>query len=132
VKLSFLAMLGVAMASFLSFPVACLVGFAVFLAAETVPFLSESIGSYRIYYDDGSVDWLKQGIRSIAVGVEWMLRSFGQTRPNPALVEGREVSWSEVFRSLAVIGIGWSAAVLVVAMLVFRRKELAVYSGQTS
>ena len=132
VKLSFLAMLGVAMASLLSFPVACLVGFAVFLAAEAGPFLAQSIGSYRIYEDDGSVDWVKQGIRSIAVGTEWVLRAFGQTRPNPALVEGREVSWGDVFRSLGVIGLGWSAAVLVIAMLVFRRKELAVYSGQTS
>lgn len=131
-KLSFLAMLGVAMASFLSFPVACLVGFAVFLAAEAGPFLAQSIGTYRIYEDDGSVDWVKQGIRSIAVGTEWVLRAFGQTRPNPALVEGRVVTWGEVFRSFAVIGLGWSAAVLLVAMLVFRRKELAVYSGQTS
>ncbi len=132
VKLSFLAMLGVAMASFLSFPVACLVGFAVFLSAEAVPFLAQSISSYRIWYDDGSVVWYKQGIRSIATGVEWLLRSFGKTRPNPSLVEGREVSWGEVFRSFGVIGLGWSAAVLCVALLVFRRKELAVYSGQTS
>ncbi len=63
--------------------------------------------------------------------MEWALRSFGNTRPNPALVEGRLVGWGEVLQTAVVIGVGWSAAVLLVSMLLFRRKELAVYSGQS-
>jgi ABC-type transport system involved in multi-copper enzyme maturation permease subunit len=130
IKLAFLAMLAVGMAAFLSFPVACLVGFAVFLAAEAGPFLAQSVGNYRIYYDDGSIDWAKRTIRGIAAGTEWALRSFGSTRPGPALVEGRLISWSDVGWSLASIGIAWSGVVFLTSLLVFRRKELAVYSGQ--
>ncbi|MHC4832358.1 MAG: ABC transporter permease subunit [Planctomycetota bacterium] len=130
IKLGFLAMLGVGAASVLSFPVACLTSFAIFLAAEAAPFLAYSIDTYRIWDRDGNVQWVNWLVLQMATGTEWALRSFGQTRPNPALVEGRLVGWSEVFRAVAVIGVGWSAAVLLVSMLVFRRKELAVYSGQ--
>lgn len=130
IKLGFLAMLGVGAASVLSFPVACLTSFAIFLAAEAAPFLAYSIDTYRIWDRDGNVQWANWLVLQMAIGTEWALRSFGQTRPNPALVEGRLVGWGEVIRAAAVIGVGWSAAVLLVSMLVFRRKELAVYSGQ--
>ncbi|MDA0974565.1 MAG: hypothetical protein O2927_01225 [Planctomycetota bacterium] len=131
IKLGFLAMLGVGTASVLSFPVACLTSFALFLSAEAAPFLAMSIDTYRIWDRDGNVLWLKWTGLKIATGVEWALRSFGNTRPNPALVEGRLVGWGEVLQTAVVIGVGWSAAVLLVSMLLFRRKELAVYSGQS-
>jgi len=130
IKLGFLAMLGVGAASVLSFPVACLTSFAIFLAAEAAPFLAYSIDTYRIWDRDGNVQWANWVVLQMATATEWALRSFGQTRPNPALVEGRLVGWNEVARAVAVIGVGWSAAVLAVSMLVFQRKELAVYSGQ--
>ena len=131
IKLSFAAMLGVALAAFLSFPVACVVAFSVVLAAEATPFLATSVEEYRIWEFDGSVIWLKQWIRGLASGVEWTLRSFGRFRPGGALVEGRLVGWGEVFRALVVIGFGWSGAVLVASAIIFRRKELAIYSGQS-
>jgi len=130
IKLGFLAMLGVGMAAFLSFPVACLVGFSIFLAAEAGPFLAASVDTYRIYHFDGSVDWAKRAIRDIAAGTEWALRAFGTTRPGPALVEGRLIAWGDVARSLASIGVAWSGAVFIASLLIFRRKELATYSGQ--
>lgn len=130
VKLSFLAMLGAAMASFLSFPVACLVGFTVFLAAEASPFLAESVRSYRIWDEDGNVQWAKSMIRGIAAGTEWVLRSYGLIRPTSALVEGRLVGWGDLGRAFWIVGIGWSVLVLALSLLAFRRKELAVYSGQ--
>lgn len=130
IKLSFLAMLAVGMAAFLSFPVACLVGFTVFLAAEAGPFIAQSIGTYRIYTDEGGIDWAKGTIRGIAAGTEWALRAFGTTRPGPALVEGRLIAWGDVARAFGSIGLAWSGAVFLLSLLVFRRKELAVYSGQ--
>lgn len=130
IKLSFAAMLGVALASCLSFPVACVVAFTVVLAAEATPYLATSVLEYRIWYDDGTVDWAKRAVQAIASGVEWTLRSFGRTRPGGALVEGRLIGWGEVFRVFTVIGVGWSATVLAASVLAFRRKELAIYSGQ--
>ncbi|NJR72137.1 MAG: hypothetical protein HC782_03430, partial [Gammaproteobacteria bacterium] len=48
VKLAFLAALGICTATFLSFPVACLLSFTVFLAGMLGPYLADSL----IYWYD--------------------------------------------------------------------------------
>lgn len=131
IKLGFLAMLGVGLASVLSFPVACLAAFAVFLAAEAAPFLAYSLDTYRIWDLEGNVQWGHWLVLKFATGVEWIVRTYGATRPNPAMVEGRLVGWDSVLKCLVVIGVGWSGFVLLLSILAFRRKELAVYSGQS-
>ena len=42
----------------------------------------------------------------------------------------RLVSWGAVIRTLLVLGLAWSGLALVIGYLAFRRKELAIYSGQ--
>jgi len=76
------------------------------------------------------VQWAKSMIRGIAAGAEWVLRSYGLIRPTSALVEGRLVGWGDLGRAFWIVGIGWSVLVLALSLLAFRRKELAVYSGQ--
>ena len=51
-------------------------------------------------------------------------------RASGALVEGRLVPTELVLRTLGLIGIAWSGVMLIVGFIVFRRKELAIYSGQ--
>ena len=58
------------------------------------------------------------------------MRSFGEASANGPLVEGRLVSLGLVLRTFALIGIAWSGVVLVLSLVVFRRKEIAIYSGQ--
>ncbi|MFM7133208.1 MAG: hypothetical protein ACKO0W_02715, partial [Planctomycetota bacterium] len=129
-KLSFVGMLAVTCASFLSFPVACLVVFTIFTAGSIAPFLATSIAEYRIRTDKQSVKVLEELIRAIAGATEFSVRAFGEARANGPLVEGRLVPWSLVGKTFALIGIAWSGILLVLGTVIFRRKELAIYSGQ--
>lgn len=140
IKLSFLAMLGVASATLLSFPVACLFAFTIFLGGTIAPFLADSL---KEYYppDMTSASWssvstviqwaFESTIRGIAQAIVFMLDSFGQFTPQTLLVEGRLVSWYLLFLGLMVIGVGWSGLALILGYLVFRKRELATYSGQS-
>lgn len=127
VKLAFLAMLGVCAATFLSFPVACILSFTVFLIGSMAPFIAESLEYWSV---DGAWRFDQIAVGWIATGSEWMLRTFGSLRPTQALVEGRLIPVSEVLIALGVIGIAWCGAVLVIGWLAFRKRELAIYSGQ--
>lgn len=130
IKLSFLGMLGIAAATFLSFPVAILLAFTVFIGGSMTPFISTSIDQFRPKEDATAVVWVFQTvIAAIARSVEWLLRPFGQSSPNRLVIEGRLVSVSSMLQNLFVIGIFWSGATLAAAWAVFRRRELATYSG---
>ncbi|MFM7261490.1 MAG: hypothetical protein ACKO3W_12890 [bacterium] len=129
-KLSFLGMLAVSLASFLSFPVACLVVFTIFSAGSIAPYLATSVDEYRIRTESQALKAFEAVIKGIAGAVEFSVRSFGEASANGPLVEGRLVSMGLVLRTLALIGFAWSGVVLVLSLLVFRRKEIAIYSGQ--
>jgi len=129
-KLSFVAMLAVTLSSFLSFPVACLVVFTVFTAGSVAPYLATSIDEYRIRTDSSVVKGFEAVVRTIAGGTEFAVRSFGEARASGPLVEGRLVSWGLVMQTFALLGVAWSGTLLLIGFFVFRRKELAIYSGQ--
>ena len=131
VKFSFLAMLAVCSATFLSFPVACLLSFAIFLAGSLSPFLAESLKFQTLDFGDG---WLGQAVTlvvyAIANAVEFLLRPFGRISANESLVRGLNVGWERLGEAMLVIGVGWTGLSLLVGWLAFRRRELAIYSGQ--
>ncbi|MCH2160825.1 MAG: hypothetical protein MK085_03015 [Phycisphaerales bacterium] len=130
VKLAFLAMLGVAAATFLSFPVAVMLAFTVFVGGSLAPFIAMSVDQFRV---DREMTWILQAaqwcIIAIARSAEWLLRPFGAASPNSLVVEGRLVPWSGVFRDFLQIGILWSGMVFFLGWFIFRRRELATYSG---
>lgn len=131
VKLAFLAMLGVCCASVLSFPVALLFTTTVYAIGSLTPFLDVAIEHYWV---DPEQPFLAQAFQHavlwIATASNWLLSGFGAVSGETLLVEGRLVSWGMVLRTLGVLGILWSGAVLVAGWLAFGRKELAIYSGQ--
>ena len=49
---------------------------------------------------------------------------------NDSLVRGVNVGWLRLGEAMLVIGIGWTGLALGVGWAAFRRKELAIYSGQ--
>lgn len=138
-KLAFLAMLAIACATFLSFPVACLTAFTIFLGGTVAPFLALSLRLYeppelgRIDPTDIALllQWAFQSaVRGIAMFIVMMLESFGAYNPTQRLVEGRLIPWREVAGSGLRIGVLWTALAAVVGWIVLRRRELATYSGQ--
>jgi len=129
-KLSFLGMLSVVSASILSFPVACLIVFTALGAGSIGGFLGSSVTEYRIRTDSGAVKAFEATVKAIAGATEFTLRAYAQAKANGPLVEGRLVSWWDVGRTFLLIGVGWSGLLLLGGFALFRRKELAIYSGQ--
>ena len=137
-KLAFIAMLGIASATLLSFPVSVLFTFTIVIAAVMSPFLALSLQEY--YPPDPTrLDWanvgqvleylLKTVIRSVAQAMVFMLGRFGQYRPGLSLVEGRLISWSAVASSVFWLGVIWSGIAMGFGYLVLRKRQLAIYSG---
>jgi ABC-type transport system involved in multi-copper enzyme maturation permease subunit len=131
VKLSFLAMLAVCSATILSFPVACLFSFGIFLAGSMSPFLADSLRYPIVELGDGPIGQVvREAVLGLAAGIEALLRPFGQTGANDALVRGINVGWRVVLEAVGVIGVAWTGITLLIGWAAFRRKELAIYSGQ--
>ena len=129
IKLAFLAMLAITAATFLSFPVACLVAFAVFLVAEGTGFLSLSLEYYDAVNPGEKIVYYNIVVRAIGLVVAWMFKRYSDLRPTARLVGGRMLAWSSVAWGTTVLAV-WSGALYGISVLIFRRRELATYSGQ--
>jgi len=128
-KLAFLAMVGVWAATHLSFAVACLVAFGVFLMAESAGFLTESLEYYASTGDKDEIIWTRVGVRLIAVPVSYAFNFYANLRPTQHLVEGRLLGWNAVGGAVAILG-ALTSGLFAAGVLIFRRRELATYSGQ--
>jgi len=128
IKLGFLAMLGIAGATFLSFPVASLVAFTTFLSAEGAKFLSDSLDQFDMTSADGGFHIIKTPIGAIGMSVAWLFSIYADLRPTQRLVEGVILDWQGVSTGSGVLLL-WTAVLFFVAVLIFRRRELAIYSG---
>lgn len=127
-KLAFLAGVGVATATFLSFPVASLVAMGVFFIAETSGFLSESLENYTSKTEEG-INYFALVVRLIALPVNWAFRWYGEMNPTESLIDGRMLSWGSLAQGSGLL-VGVTAVILTVGAVIFRRRELATYSGK--
>lgn len=128
VKLGFLAMLAVTAATFLSFPVAVFVALCTFIGAETSGFLANSL-EYWAIEDKGQTLWFNTVIAYVGSIVVWLFKVYEDLRPTQRLVDGMLMSWGGVAWGIAVLGV-FSSALYGIAVAIFRRRELATYSGQ--
>ncbi len=128
IKLVFLAMLAIAASTFLSFPVACLVSFSIFLAAEGAGFIAGALENYSTEDRNGKMLLIPTLIAKIAGVVSGAFRVYADLRPTGRIVDGLALSWMDVAGGVVVLG-GASAVLYVGAVYIFRRRELATYSG---
>ena len=147
VRLGFLAMLGLAAATFLGFPVACLLCFLIYLTAVGSGYLAESLSSYAAMPTQ-QVDWwdsiwlvfakfgqevadgkywdaFKLIVRLIGEAFTLVVPSFENYNPTPQVAYGRVVPWSSVGGALLKVGLFWTGVVALVAGFIFQRRELA-------
>jgi hypothetical protein len=129
IKLAFLAMLAITAATFLSFPVACLVAFSAFLVAEGAGFLTTALEYYEATGVGNQVTYWKIPVRAVGLVVAGMFKTYAELRPTTKLVDGRLLAWASVAWGAGVLAI-WSAFLYGLATVIFRRRELATYSGQ--
>ena len=147
VRLGFLAMLGLAAATFLGFPVACLLSFLVYLTAVGSGYLAESLTSYASLQTQQADWWSAIGIvfekfrSEIAEGKYWdafkvlvrlvgeaftlVVPSFEDYNPTPQVAYGRAVPWSSVVGAVLKVGLFWTGVVALIAGYIFHRRELA-------
>jgi len=129
VKLAFLAMLAIAASTFLSFPVACMVAMATFLAAESSGFLTVALETFNYHDQENQVVLAKYVIFTVASAVAGLFGVYHDLDPIGRIVDGRLLAWSSVAVGVGVLG-GLTGVLYAAAVLVFRRRELATYSGQ--
>ncbi len=128
VKLMFLSIIALTAATFLSFPVAVLMSLTVFLSAEGAGYIASSLESFRIQNQQGETIIINLITEKISIFISNLFSVYADLRPTSRLVEGRLLSWGEVAVGVLVLG-AVSAAMFVLACLIFRRRELATYSG---
>ncbi|MCW5775831.1 MAG: hypothetical protein KIS87_05225 [Phycisphaeraceae bacterium] len=128
-KVAFLSMLTILASTSLSFPVTCLVAFGAFLAAEGSVYMSGALENFRTDDDQGNPQPLLVLAEWITLGVSWVFSGYGGIRPTTRLVEGVLITWGEVARGVAILA-GLSSVVYGAAVVAFRRRELATYSGR--
>jgi len=128
-KLSVLAMLGIALATFLSFPVACLLAGAVFLIAETAGSMGEILDTYRTMDLRTREDILwRVLVRDAAVLIRAPFARYAELQPASRLVDGLRIGWGEIALSLVAMTLVWGL-ILLLGVFAMRKRELAMYSG---
>ncbi len=128
-KLAFLAMLGIFCSTFLSFPVASMVSFGVFLMAESAGYVRIAIDNYATLDNEGNLNVLKLAISAIAYSVSWIFKTYADLSPIERLVNGQLVGGVTVLSAVVVVGI-WCLFLFGASTMIFKRRELATYSGQ--
>ncbi|MFI4892422.1 MAG: ABC transporter permease [Phycisphaerales bacterium JB058] len=128
-KLAFLAMLGIFCSTFLSFPVASMVSFGVFLMAESAGYVRLAVDNYSTLGSDDQINFLKLAISFISYGVSWIFNVYADLKPVEKLVNGQMVGGVDMMVAGAVIGV-WCFVLFFGSVLIFRKRELAIYSGQ--
>jgi hypothetical protein len=131
-KIAFLSALAVCAGALLSFPIAVLLAFGVFALATLTPFLAMSLSNYDPDQKSGFVIWAFQNVvLAIATAVEYLLRGFAARSPSDSLAQGRSITWLALWQAASGIGVLWTGGVLALGWLCVRRKEMAVYSGNS-
>ena len=129
IKLGFLAAVGIAAGTFLSFPVSSLVTLGVLFMAESAVFLTDSLEFFALKNRDGTIKVMNVVSRAISWPIAKGFHMFADLQPTSALVDGRLLGWSTLGAAYGIIGL-WSIAVLCLGIAIYRRRELALYSGQ--
>jgi len=122
-QLMFLAALGVLAASFLSFPVACVLAFGLLPFSLARGFLNEALKMPRGGWGDADVITLMGHVALKIMSVP--LPDFAKTNRSDALVDGMAVTWSSLGETVGFVVAIQAAVILALACLIFTKRELA-------
>lgn len=133
-KLMILAAIACALATFLSFPVACLAVFSLYAAASIAPWLATTLSSYgggpMRGQGVGAViqSYIEGMVRTVAAGMVYSLRAFGEVQPVDRLVQGRVIAWDRIGSGLLLV-LSWGGGALLAGWFILTKRQLALYSG---
>lgn len=127
-KLGLIAMIAVWASSYLSFPVACLVSIGTFLVAEGSGYVQDAVEYFGNEDPDGNFQLWRWLANVIAESVSSVFSVYADLSPTDRIADGRLMSWGEVGGAILVLGV-ISLVLYGLAILFFRNRELAIYSG---
>ncbi len=129
VKLAFLAMLAIWAATYASFPVACLLSVSVFFIGESAGFVQDALPGFGTTTTKGEHDAFRFVIYHAADWISSVFKVYNDLNPTARLADGRVLSWAEVSQGVLVLGV-MAALFYLLGVLIFRSRQLAMYSGQ--
>jgi len=129
IKLCFLSIIAIWAATFLSFPVACIVAIGVFLAAEGSHYLLTSLDTFATTDRDGNIKLLSTVAAGVTRVVGGLFALYGDLKPTKRLVQGELIPVRDVLVGAAALALA-SSVMYVGAVLTMMKRELATYSGR--
>ncbi|MEM9373565.1 MAG: hypothetical protein AAGA55_07960, partial [Planctomycetota bacterium] len=128
VKLAFLAMIAVCSATFLSFPVACLISVGVFFLAQSSGWVQGALPGWGTTTTEGDFDAFRWTIYHFSDFISGLFTVYHELQPTQRLSDGRLLSWGRVANGVAVLGL-IGLLIYAAGVYAFRSRQLAVYSG---
>jgi hypothetical protein len=134
--LGLLAALGLAAASYLSFPVAAFVA----LTALTITLSSSTLATVvqegsllggNVAAMSGNITWLDKLVLPVLKGLAIIVNLVLEFSPIDALSTGRAVTWASVFKAFAQVWLLVGGVLTVAGIVLFSRRELATAQGQS-
>ena len=129
VKLAMLGMLAVWASTFASFPVACLIAGGLFFIGQSAGFVQDALPGWGKTNVEGDPSVYRTVIYYFADWISSAFKVYNDLRPTARLSDGRMLSWGSVSRGVLTLG-GISGLFYGLGILIFRRRQLAIYSGQ--
>jgi ABC-type transport system involved in multi-copper enzyme maturation permease subunit len=129
VKLAFVAMVAVWASTFLSFPVACLVAGGIFIMAEGAGWLGDAADIYGTTDVRGELMIHRFITTNVTVAISNLFSVYTDLKPIGRIVDGVRLPLSQMGAGIGVLTI-ITGAFYGLAVAIFRRRELATYSGQ--
>jgi hypothetical protein len=131
--LGLLAFIGLASASFLSFPVAAFLSLAVLAVTFSTGTLSSAIENGTILDHTGEGNKTPGAADKMVVtmfqGILWLINVVKEFSPIDSLSTGRSISWEQLGRAILQIIIVIGGLIAVFGISVFNRRELATAQG---
>jgi len=125
IPLASLATFGVFASTFLTFPVGSMILIFLYILSNSMGFVAESLAVAEEYFDPTVVQPLSFEIRRTVVDIlEWLL-SLGDLTPLSNVMEGQAIGWATLGLSFVKFVLIKGGIAMFIAVLVFRRRELA-------
>ena len=124
-KLAFLSALGLLGAAYLSFPVACLKSLVLYVLALSSDFILSSMADFKHIDELDTSATVMESFKYLFVALGTVLRQFSRFDPTAMVVQGRFINWNEIARGFFWIGMVYAGVCLLLAWVIFQRRELA-------
>ncbi|MGD0252119.1 MAG: ABC transporter permease [Verrucomicrobiota bacterium] len=132
--MAFLAALGLAAASFLSFPVAAFFSMAVLVVGLSSGTLAEAVESGTVVGGNGETGVMGHSIADVMLiplfkGFLVVINLVKSFSPIDSLSSGRSISWTELGTAFGQIVLLLGGIISVIGIVLFNRRELATAQG---